>query len=119
MKEEYEEKYGEDGRSPHGECGLKYFDEIMSGAMAQSLPAWGVWIEIGCHTRGFGRSKGRSPHGECGLKSEEIDVKLRRSESLPAWGVWIEIHVCENDAGSEESLPAWGVWIEISWVRPK
>ena len=36
---------------------------------AQSLPAWGVWIEIG----------------------ERHDIGHDYAESLPAWGVWIEI----------------------------
>ncbi len=34
------------GRSPHGECGLK---SVVSGSFVigdESLPAWGVWIEI-------------------------------------------------------------------------
>ena len=60
--------------------------------MLQSLPAWGVWIEI--HLSG--------------------GTKAPSKESLPAWGVWIEII---NSIGVETyvlvSLPAWGVWIEI------
>ena len=37
--------------------------------LRQSLPAWGVWIEIKCEHAG----------------------KDREFWSLPAWGVWIEI----------------------------
>ena len=55
------------GRSPQGECGLKY---IMAGWLAgtdKSLPARGVWIEItsfAAHMAAYSRS----PQGECGLK---------------------------------------------------
>ena len=34
------------GRSPHGECGLKFIDLANTVDSLQSLPAWGVWIEI-------------------------------------------------------------------------
>ena len=33
--------------SPHGECGLKYDHMVKGGNMATSLPARGVWVEIG------------------------------------------------------------------------
>ena len=32
--------------SPHGECGLKWEYEDTGLTPEQSLPAWGVWIEI-------------------------------------------------------------------------
>ena len=57
------------GHSPHGECGLKSGADLRKHVPVQSLPAWGVWIEILC--RGY--------DGRCWLRS------------LPAWGVWIEI----------------------------
>ena len=40
------EQYVYIGRSPHGECGLKFRRELKTKAVAASLPAWGVWIEI-------------------------------------------------------------------------
>ena len=79
-------------RSPHGECGLKWSDGYTVGGICQSLPAWGVWIEI----------------------LAEMERAGEVHKSLPAWGVWIEIGNSpkkrENISGS---LPAWGVWIEI------
>ena len=61
----------------------------------RSLPAWGVWIEIG-----------------------NTDQKLvLHAESLPAWGVWIEIDLVSRTLWQIESLPAWGVWIEIKLFR--
>ena len=33
-------------RSPHGEHGLKFFQEAEDGVDAVSLPARGAWIEI-------------------------------------------------------------------------
>ena len=33
-------------RSPHGECGLKSFNQARKETDVRSLPAWGVWIEI-------------------------------------------------------------------------
>ena len=58
----------------------------------QSLPAWGVWIEI-----------------------SRLTVTSSFRLSLPAWGVWIEIKsLYSKITGRIWSLPAWGVWIEIS-----
>ena len=57
------------GRSPQGECGLKYQIGQVTIAHHRSLPARGVWIEI--------RTCATSSPG-CLL-------------SLPARGVWIEI----------------------------
>ena len=35
------------GRSPHGERGLKSFEEMVYGKVLRSLPPRGAWIEIG------------------------------------------------------------------------
>ena len=35
------------GRSPQGECGLKLHDAAIAVLSGESLPARGVWIEIG------------------------------------------------------------------------
>ena len=59
----------------------------------ESLPAWGVWIEI---------SRTRPSN--------------RPSQSLPAWGVWIEMPVSSVLIVCTPSLPAWGVWIEICHI---
>ena len=56
----------------------------------QSLPAWGVWIEIKFNSK-----------------------TLRPIMSLPAWGVWIEMSKSPAGNLAVQSLPAWGVWIEI------
>ena len=59
--------------------------------MPWSLPAWGVWIEIG--------------PGHVGI--------VETIASLPAWGGWIEM-LRESVADHvSKSLPAWGGWIEI------
>ena len=58
------------GRSPHGECGLKFCSNSLQNSLG-----------------------GRSPHGECGLKSEILTSIAQFVASLPAWGVWIEIAV--------------------------
>ena len=79
------------GRSPHGECGLKYYITRMKNCNKKSLPAWGVWIEIGKIQITLSIEIGRSPHGECGLKFEiNVDCCVC-AWSLPAWGVWIEM----------------------------
>ena len=57
-----------DGRSPHGERGLKFCQLRRDGGGKVSLPAWGAWIEM----------LGNTPI---------INVRT----SLPAWGAWIEI----------------------------
>ena len=59
---------------------------------SESLPAWGVWIEIPALS----------------------DQRAGGRPSLPAWGVWIEILLCQEKIPSYMSLPAWGVWIEIA-----
>ena len=74
------------GRAPHGECGLKYvkaYRKAQTGAA--SLPAWGVWIEIG-----------NSGGGGGGLLS------------LPAWGVWIEMDKSPGLAGGISVAPRMG-----------
>ena len=51
----------------------------------QSLPAWGVWIEM-----------------------LELSAVLCDSKSLPAWGVWIEITMNVGDYFTEEVTPRMG-----------
>ena len=34
------------GRSPYGECGLKFQPSTQDHHTVWSLPVWGVWIEI-------------------------------------------------------------------------
>ena len=86
----------------------------------ESLPAWGVWIEISSSHALSSAALSRSPHGECGLKYPSCHAPITVPESLPAWGVWIEIEI--DRVYSEQvgkSLPAWGVWIEMpyeAWV---
>ena len=79
------------GRSPHGECGLKFMISSSTARSKQSLPAWGVWIEIFYPLLTHTRPASRSPHGECGLKYGYKGNQSLVETSLPAWGVWIEI----------------------------
>ena len=106
----------------------------------KSLPARGVWIEIGVRTGQNRRSGSRSPQGECGLKFKlgldcildglgrspqgECGLKCEAraddplsGKSLPARGVWIEINLSWDAIISKKSLPARGVWIEITATR--
>ena len=72
-------------RSPHGECGLKYRNGVRPWLFRESLPAWGVWIEI-CG----------SPHHFHGRRS------------LPAWGVWIEIDERDGAPVAADVAPRMG-----------
>ena len=115
----YVTKYTDDSlklrHSPRGECGLKLlFASAAILILDTSLPARGVWIEIGlvfliyrsksCHSPrgecGLKLSKvlmnttkilSHSPRGECGLKLIDVDLVNNTLQSLPARGVWIEI----------------------------
>ena len=57
------------GRSPHGERGLKSVGATQGNAHL-----------------------GRSPHGERGLKSQSLPPARYLSRSLPSRGAWIEIN---------------------------
>ena len=57
-----------EGRSPHGERGLKYETAVES----------------------YGNVR-RSPHGERGLKSHDINHGTSKLVSLSSWRAWIEI----------------------------
>ena len=78
------------GRSPQGECGLKFRWLAWLLVESASLPARGVWIEI-------------FPSSSCQFQDK----------SLPARGVWIEIVRSHTACRPALSLPARGVWIEI------
>ncbi len=48
----------------------------------ESLPAWGVWIEMTMFLIALSTVLRRSPHGECGLKYLDmlrLDIRPRRS----------------------------------------
>ena len=80
-----------DGRSPHGERGLKCLDLSCNIDRLPSLPARGAWIEIRvAHISGLSVYS-RSPHGERGLKSKKRIFGDGIRMSLPARGAWIEI----------------------------
>ena len=79
----------------------------------ESLPARGVWIEIGLSALAMPSASGHSPRGECGLKYRVMQAADGLAESLPARGVWIEINPYVEYEGDQTSLPARGVWIEM------
>ena len=58
----------QNGRSPHGERGLKCHRTLSSGSSKASLPPRGAWIEIARSLSKAIIHLGRSPHGERGLK---------------------------------------------------
>ena len=62
-----------------------------AGAISQSRPARGAWIEIQVY----------------------LDHERRQVWSRPARGAWIEIQVEVAGALEQESRPARGAWIEI------
>ena len=59
-----------EGRSPHGERGLKYYACHPDSHIKMSLPSRGAWIEIVDVTVPVVTDPRRSPHGERGLKLE-------------------------------------------------
>ena len=68
---------------------LREYDQ--HGLCKMSLPARGVWIEIGYRREVISVCGCRSPQGECGLKWDELGRQRLALVSLPARGVWIEI----------------------------
>ena len=103
-----------EGRSPHGERGLKYNDEpritprdvslsswrawieipngLMGGGFTvASLSSWRAWIEIKPQHRRSRHSWSRSPHGERGLKWTRRPICRIEHRSLSSWRAWIEI----------------------------
>ena len=83
----------------------------------ESLPVWGVWIEIPLPGPDYKQIGCHSLYGECGLKSDSLLTKNAILLSLPVWGVWIEMKFSPWNNYYEESLPVWGVWIEIRCFR--
>ena len=65
--------------------------------MLLSLPARGVWVEIGCR----------------------FIFDPGEDRSLPARGVWVEIWLYWDLRKGRESLPARGVWVEITNQKKK
>ena len=55
-------------RSPHGERGLKFILPSQKIKDKKSLPSRGAWIEIFWYKDFDGMAYSRSPHGERGLK---------------------------------------------------
>ena len=84
------EQYVYIGRSPHGECGLKFRRELKTKAVAGRSPHGECGLKF-TSTSPSSLKYGRSPHGECGLKFLFPMIILKIWWSLPAWGVWIEI----------------------------
>ena len=135
----FPEKYPRPGRSPHGECGLKYYNiltwyntlrrsphgecGLKSGHQTKcqnqsaSLPAWGVWIEIYRLPPYHHHPYCRSPHGECGLKYDYSSIVAKNSSRSPHGECGLKSALCLVLCGRLMSLPAWGVWIEISELK--
>ncbi len=78
------------GRSPHGERGLKSVEQAQ-----------------------FSKDTGRSPHGERGLKYQLPHPGRAEKGSLPPRGAWIEISYFSSVVCGFLSLPPRGAWIEI------
>ena len=65
---DYRLTFGSNGRSPHGERGLKYLDRQRGYSALRSLSSWRAWIEMHDFTGSQPDRMRRSPHGERGLK---------------------------------------------------
>ena len=97
---------------------MKYDVGLAYAVDAESLPAWGVRVEMIFRRCGYGRRIRHSPHGECGLKYPVQTLHDVEPQSLPAWGVRVEIKaIATVNTDAKKSLPAWGVRVEIRWVR--
>ena len=73
---------------------MKLVDNNVWEPGVTSLPARGVWIEIGSASVMPSTSCSHSPRGECGLKYGSNSAgKEIHTTSLPARGVWIEIRL--------------------------
>ena len=82
------------GRSPHGERGLKYKLTNKFNANRQSLSSRRAWIEIvEINTEDDIAREGRSPHGERGLKCVELQLRDDRASSLSSRRAWIEMYL--------------------------
>ena len=129
------------GRSPQGECGLKFLLIGHYPAATASLPARGVWIEIGrspsapCRlsslpARGVWIEirtrcpaviglQSRSPQGECGLKFLRGLSHILFKGSLPARGVWIEIgHGGDGARAGARRSPQGECGLKFTWTTP-
>ena len=74
------------GRSPQGECGLKYDVADRVDGREGSLPARGVWIEI----------------------IKVVTQTVTGFTSLPARGVWIEITTLHHASPTRKVAPRKG-----------
>ena len=101
------------GRSPQGECGLKYCVSLVLSCACQSLPARGVWIEITVTLLIVTPDWSRSPQGECGLKFRDRQTAAERDSRSPQGECGLKLLVVGGFQQADGSLPARGVWIEI------
>ena len=85
------------GRSPCGERGLKFRQQVQQLRDAVSLPVRGAWIEI---RRFTARKRTCRP-------------------SLPVRGAWIEMSAPATAYIPRRSLPVRGAWIEIRRALPR
>ena len=106
-------KLVKNGRSPHGERGLKSVQVDARNAQVLSLPPRGAWIEILSRLSVRRDVIGRSPHGERGLKLCLTLYQKLMVMSLPPRGAWIEIAAAVFGTAGGASLPPRGAWIEI------
>ena len=91
------------GRSPQGECGLKYaLEGVEPVVVGRSLQGeCGLKYES---AQGLTVLIGHSPQGECGLKFLDRLVKRSVPGSLSLRRAWIEIGVCSVPATAWMSL---------------
>ena len=105
---------GVDGRSPHGERGLKSgFGLILADRVGRS-PHGERGLKSHDINHGATKLVSRSPHGERGLKYVGQHHQTTGERSLSSWRAWIEIGCCGNEGKSNQSLSSWRAWIEMS-----
>ena len=83
-----------EGRSPHGERGLKHQDYLEYRNQLESLSSRRAWIETTQKANAHKLYLRRSPHGERGLKQLFANLVNNNTKSLSSRRAWIE--TCYN-----------------------
>ena len=107
----------EEGRSPHGERGLKSEDMFGIGGQGGSLSSWRAWIEIETTVRVIGVHEGSLSSWRAWIEIMSAFSSLARLSSLSSWRAWIEIGMaCKSWMITVQSLSSWRAWIEM-WTN--
>ena len=100
------------GRSPHGERGLKHTAIVPLVNGLASLPPRGAWIETYDSDGSYGAVASRSPHGERGLKLSSHITKKFNPRRSPHGERGLKYLLTQRLGNTAKSLPPRGAWIE-------